>query len=147
MKLLHQKILKILEKEKIEFSLLDDKTIVERLRHLLGYFRFGKFLFHYISFNSLSFSFLTYDFNVLHIVSEKDPQMKVKMKVRVKLQFSAPRAGIAEVTKRYSKSPRVRTYQNKNPEAVFPKLCTLQLRTCFSLMKYRSYCRGSKNDS
>eukprot|EP00112_Aurelia_sp_Birch-Aquarium-sp1_P013412 Seg2846.1 transcript_id=Seg2846.1/GoldUCD/mRNA.D3Y31 product="Sec1 family domain-containing protein 2" protein_id=Seg2846.1/GoldUCD/D3Y31 len=38
-KLLHQKILKILEKEKIEFSQLDDKTILEKLRHLLGYVR------------------------------------------------------------------------------------------------------------
>ena len=44
-KLLHQKILKILEKEKIEFSQLDDKNILERLRHLLGYFRFGNFCF------------------------------------------------------------------------------------------------------
>ena len=37
----------------------------------------------------------------------------------------------------YSKFPHIRTYQNKNLEAVFPKLCTLQLRTCFSLMKHR----------
>ena len=37
----------------------------------------------------------------------------------------------------YSKSPLTRTYQNKNLEAVFPKLCTLQLRTFFSLMKHR----------
>ena len=37
----------------------------------------------------------------------------------------------------YRKSPHIRTYQNKNLEAVFPKLFTLQLRTCFSLMKDR----------
>ena len=35
----------------------------------------------------------------------------------------------------YSKSPHIGTYKNKNLEAVFPKLRTLQLRTCFSLMK------------
>ena len=42
----------------------------------------------------------------------------------------------------YSKSPHIRTYQNKNLEAVFPELCTLQLRTCFSLMKYGFLLQG-----
>ena len=36
----------------------------------------------------------------------------------------------------------VRTYQNKNLEAVLSKLCTLQLRTCFSLMKNRFLLQG-----
>ena len=44
-----------------------------------------------------------------------------------------------EVSMQYSKSPHKRTYQNKNLEAVFPKLCTLQLRTCFSLIKHRFF--------
>ena len=38
---------------------------------------------------------------------------------------------------KYSISLHIRTFQNKNLEAVFLKLCTLQLRTCFSLMKHR----------
>ena len=42
----------------------------------------------------------------------------------------------------YSKSPHTRTYQHKSLEAVFPKLCTLQLRTCFSLMKHRFESQG-----
>ena len=41
-----------------------------------------------------------------------------------------------------SKSPHIRTYQNKNLEAVFPKLCTLQLRNCFSLMKHTFLLQG-----
>ena len=40
------------------------------------------------------------------------------------------------------KSPHKRTYQNKNLEAVFLQLCTWQLRTCFSLMKYRFFIAG-----
>ena len=40
------------------------------------------------------------------------------------------------------KSPQIRTYQNKNLAAVFPKLCTLQIRTCFSLMKDRFLLQG-----
>ena len=43
---------------------------------------------------------------------------------------------VGSYTGQYSKSTHIRTYQNKNIEAVFPKLCTLQLRTCFSLMKH-----------
>ena len=46
----------------------------------------------------------------------------------------------------YSESPHIRTYQNMNLEAVFPELCTWQLRTCFSLMKYRFLLQGSKID-
>ena len=45
----------------------------------------------------------------------------------------------------YSKSLHIRTYQNKNLEAVFPKLCTLQIRTCFSLMKHRFLLQGLQN--
>ena len=41
------------------------------------------------------------------------------MKVKVKLRVLAPSAGIVGVAKRYSKSPHIRTYQNKNLEAVF----------------------------
>ena len=42
----------------------------------------------------------------------------------------------------YSKSPHITTYQNKSLDAVFPKSCTLQLRTCFSLMKHRFLLQG-----
>ena len=42
----------------------------------------------------------------------------------------------------YGKSPHIRTYQNKNLEAVFPKLCTLQWRASFSLMKHRFLLQG-----
>ena len=45
----------------------------------------------------------------------------------------------------YSKSPHIRTYQNKNLEAVSPKLCTLQSRICFSLMKFRFFLQGLQN--
>lgn len=34
-----------------------------------------------------------------------------------------------------TKSPRIRTCNNKNLEAVFPTLCTFCKRTCFNLMK------------
>ena len=47
-----------------------------------------------------------------------------------------------QIDSRYSKSPHIRTYQNKNLKAVFPKLCTLRLRTCFSLMKHRFLLQG-----
>ena len=47
----------------------------------------------------------------------------------------------------YSKSPYIRTYQNKNLEAVFPELCTLQLRTCFSLMKHKFLVQGMQRGS
>ena len=47
----------------------------------------------------------------------------------------------------YSKSPHIRTYQNKNLEVVFPKSCTLQLRTCFSLMKHRFLLQGLQSSS
>ncbi|XP_065053215.1 sec1 family domain-containing protein 2-like [Rhopilema esculentum] len=39
MKFLHKKILYILKKEKIEFTDLDDRPILERVKHLLGFFR------------------------------------------------------------------------------------------------------------
>ena len=42
----------------------------------------------------------------------------------------------------YRKFPHIRTYQNKNLEADFPELCNWQLRTCFSLMKYRFLLQG-----
>ena len=51
------------------------------------------------------------------------------------------------IDNRCSKSPHIRTYQNKNREAVFPKLCTLQLRTCFSLMKHRFLLQGLQSSS
>ena len=35
----------------------------------------------------------------------------------------------------YSKPLHIKTYQNKNLEAVLPELCTWQSKTCFSLMK------------
>ena len=38
------------------------------------------------------------------------------------------------------------TNTNKNPEVAFPESCTLQSRTCFSLMKTSPNCRGSKFD-
>ena len=47
----------------------------------------------------------------------------------------------------YSKFPHIITYQNKNLEAIFPKLCTLQLSTCFSLMKHRFLFQGLQSRS
>ena len=44
-------------------------------------------------------------------------------------------AGNYELRSTYSKTPHSRTHHDKNLEAVFLKLCTLQIRTCFNLIK------------
>ena len=47
----------------------------------------------------------------------------------------------------YSKSQHIRTYQNMNLEAIFPKLYTFAIKNQFQFDEaYVSYCRGSKVD-
>ena len=50
---MHKKLLHILKREKREFSEVDDQPVLEKIRHLLRFFRFNSKQYLFLHYNSL----------------------------------------------------------------------------------------------